>query len=196
MRKSQRNLQFIAEAKIKKKRTGVQMKLLITNNYETLSQVTADLVLLKWAENRRVNLALTAGSSPKRAYEILAERLTQVTFDKSMAHFYNFDEVSLKGQEDGLTMQALKEELFHPLGIEAENIEVLHAGNYQEYDHQIAEDGGLDLVLMGIGGDGHFCGNLPNSQPSITAFIAYRLIQTMNCTHSLMTPRHTSRGKK
>ncbi|WP_367378229.1 glucosamine-6-phosphate deaminase [Enterococcus gilvus] len=137
------------------------MKLLITNNYETLSQVTADLVLLKWAENRRVNLALTAGSSPKRAYEILAERLTQVTFDKSMAHFYNFDEVSLKGQEDGLTMQALKEELFHPLGIEAENIEVLHAGNYQEYDHQIAEDGGLDLVLMGIGGDGHFCGNLP-----------------------------------
>ena len=91
LRKSQRNLQFIAGDKIKKKRTGVQMKLLITNNYETLSQVTADLVLLKWAENRRVNLALTAGSSTKRAYEILAERLTQVTFDKSLANFYNFD---------------------------------------------------------------------------------------------------------
>lgn len=49
------------------------MKLLVTEDYETLSQITADIVLMKWAESRRVNLALTAGSSPKRAYEILAE---------------------------------------------------------------------------------------------------------------------------
>lgn len=137
------------------------MKLLITENYETLSQITADLVLLKWAENRRVNLALTAGSSPKRTYEILAERLQQVTFDQNLAHFYNFDEITLKGQEYGLTMQALTEELFHPLGIEEENIEILDAQNYLDYDYQIAEAGGLDLVLMGIGSDGHFCGNLP-----------------------------------
>ncbi|EOH79027.1 glucosamine-6-phosphate deaminase [Enterococcus malodoratus] len=137
------------------------MKLLVTENYETLSQITADIVLMRWAENRRVNLALTAGSSPKRAYEILAERLNQVFFDQSLAHFYNFDEITLKDQEYGLTMQALTEELFNPLGIVEENIEVLDAGNYQDYDRQIAEDGGLDLVLMGIGGDGHFCGNMP-----------------------------------
>lgn len=137
------------------------MKLLVTENYETLSQIAADIVLMKWAENRRVNLALTAGSSPKRAYEILAERLNQVFFDQSLAHFYNFDEITLKDQEYGLTMQALTEELFNPLGIEEENIEILDVGNYQDYDRQIAEDGGLDLVLMGIGGDGHFCGNMP-----------------------------------
>lgn len=137
------------------------MKLLITEDYETLSQITADIVLMKWAESRRVNLALTAGSSPKRTYEILADRLQKVNFDRNLAHFYNFDEISLKDQEYGLTMQALTKELFQPLGIEEENIEVLDAKNYQDYDYQIAEDGGLDLVLMGIGGDGHFCGNLP-----------------------------------
>lgn len=137
------------------------MKLLITEDYETLSQITADIVLTKWAENRRVNLALTAGSSPKRAYEILAERLQKVYFNQNLAHFYNFDEITLQGQEYGLTMQALTEELFNPLGIEEENIEVLDAKNYQDYDYQIAEDGGLDLVLMGIGSDGHFCGNMP-----------------------------------
>jgi 6-phosphogluconolactonase/glucosamine-6-phosphate isomerase/deaminase len=49
----------------------------------------------------------------------------------------------------------LPQELFEPLGIEEENIEVLDVQNYQDYDRQIAEDGGLDLVLMGIGGDGH-----------------------------------------
>ncbi len=37
------------------------MKLLVTEDYETLSQITADIVLMKWAESRRVNLALTAG---------------------------------------------------------------------------------------------------------------------------------------
>ena len=137
------------------------MKLLVTENYETLSQITADIVLMKWAESRRVNLALTAGSSPKRAYEILADRLKQVDFDQSLAHFYNFDEITLKDQKYGLTMQALTEELFLPLGIEEENIEVLDSKNYQVYDHKIAADGGLDFVLMGIGSDGHFCGNLP-----------------------------------
>ncbi|MFC0277208.1 glucosamine-6-phosphate deaminase [Enterococcus devriesei] len=137
------------------------MKLLVTEDYETLSQVTADLILLKWSENHRVNLALTAGSSPKRTYEILVERLRAVQFDQSLAHFYNFDEISLKDQADGLTMQALMQELFQPLGIEDKNIEVLDAENYQDYDYQIAEAGGLDLVLMGIGEDGHFCGNLP-----------------------------------
>lgn len=137
------------------------MKLLVADNYETLSQITADIVLMKWAENRRVNLALTAGSSPKRAYEILAERLRQVYFDQSLAYFYNFDEITLEGQEYGLTMQALANELFLPLDIEEENIEILDGKNYQDYDRKIAEDGGLDLVLMGIGEDGHFCGNMP-----------------------------------
>lgn len=108
------------------------MKLLVTEDYETLSQITADIVLMKWAESHRVNLALTAGSSPKRAYEILAERLKQVSFDQSLAHFYNFDEITLKGQEYGMTMQALTKELFEPLGIEEENIEVLDVQNYQD----------------------------------------------------------------
>lgn len=30
------------------------MKLLVTENYETLSQITADIVLMKWAENESV----------------------------------------------------------------------------------------------------------------------------------------------
>ncbi|MBO0452768.1 glucosamine-6-phosphate deaminase [Candidatus Enterococcus murrayae] len=137
------------------------MKLLVTENYETLSQLTADIILMKWAENRRVNLALTAGSSPKRAYEILSTRLKTVAFDQSLAHFYNFDEITLKDQDYGLTMQALHEELHQPLGIKEENIDVLDAENYQTFDRKIAEDGGLDLVLMGIGSDGHFCGNMP-----------------------------------
>ncbi|MDT2756526.1 glucosamine-6-phosphate deaminase [Enterococcus asini] len=137
------------------------MKLLVTQNYETLSQITADIILMKWSENRRVNLALTAGASPKRVYEILGERLNQVGFDQSLAHFYNFDEITLKNQELGLTMQALIDELYQPLGIKKENIEILTAKNYQEYDKKIAQDAGLDLVLMGIGEDGHFCGNMP-----------------------------------
>jgi hypothetical protein len=34
----------------------------------------------------------------------------------------------------GMTMQALTKELFEPLGIEEENIEVLDVQNYQDYD--------------------------------------------------------------
>ncbi|MCO7793504.1 6-phosphogluconolactonase, partial [Escherichia coli] len=35
--------------------------------------------------------------------------------------------------------------------------------NYREHDQKLAREGGLDLVVLGLGADGHFCGNLPNT---------------------------------
>lgn len=35
--------------------------------------------------------------------------------------------------------------------------------NYETQDERLKEDGGLDFVLLGVGADGHFCGNLPDT---------------------------------
>lgn len=42
-------------------------------------------------------------------------------------------------------------------------IETFDEHNYRTYDQKLRADGGLDLVLMGLGGDGHFCGNIAGS---------------------------------
>lgn len=35
--------------------------------------------------------------------------------------------------------------------------------NAAQHDRRLEEAGGLDLVVLGLGADGHFCGNLPNT---------------------------------
>lgn len=41
------------------------MKIVITNNYQEMSSLAASVVLGKMMEQGRVNLSLTAGSTPK-----------------------------------------------------------------------------------------------------------------------------------
>lgn len=142
-------------------RKWTAMDLVIAKDYETLSEVTAGIILEKMLKKKRVNLSLTTGNSPKMAYEILVETLSKLQMDTSMIHYYNFDEVALKDKQYGLTMSGLKEALYDPIGVATENIHELTIDNYQDVDKRMAQAGGLDLVLMGLGEDGHFCGNMP-----------------------------------
>ena len=79
-------------------------------------------------------------------------------------HYYNFDEIPFKGEQGyGVTMQNLNKLYFDPANIKRERIHVLDWTNYETQDQRIAADGGLDFVLLGVGADGHFCGNLPGT---------------------------------
>ncbi|STY35637.1 Glucosamine-6-phosphate deaminase [Listeria fleischmannii subsp. coloradonensis] len=60
-------------------------------------------------------------------------------------------------------MTHLNQLFFHPAAISEKQIHVLDEKNYKEQDTRILADGGLDLILLGIGEDGHFCGNLPGT---------------------------------
>lgn len=50
-----------------------------------------------------------------------------------------------------------------PTGINPQNIHELNASNYENFDKVLKQDGGLDFILLGIGSDGHFCGNIPEN---------------------------------
>lgn len=47
------------------------MKLIITEDYQEMSRVAAHHLLGYMSKTRRVNLAITAGSTPKGMYEYL-----------------------------------------------------------------------------------------------------------------------------
>ncbi|HAU3224137.1 TPA: glucosamine-6-phosphate deaminase [Salmonella enterica subsp. houtenae] len=139
------------------------MKLIVTEDYEEMSRVAAQHLLSYMTLPRRVNLAITAGSTPKRMYE----HLTQAVKGKSWyqnSYFYNFDEIPFRGRPgDGVTITNLRNLFFTPAEIKEEQIQKLTLDNFKQHDDKIAQEGGLDLVLMGLGADGHFCGNLPNT---------------------------------
>lgn len=136
------------------------MRTIVTEDYQELSELAAALVLAELMKPGRANLSLTAGATPAGMYRILIERLATRGL-LADAHFYNFDEIPVKGQRYGLTSTALRDAFYLPAGIAEEAQHELNQHNWQGYDEVIAADGGLDLIVMGLGGDGHFCANLP-----------------------------------
>lgn len=136
------------------------MKIIVTKNYEDMSQaLAAHLLKYMYADNhKRINISITNGSTPLRAYEIASKLIKGKDFPN--VHFYNFDEIPFRGYTTGITMRDLNAAFFQPCDIYKDNIHVLNNSNWRKYDKIIQQDGGIDVVLLGIGEDGHFCGNL------------------------------------
>lgn len=139
------------------------MKIIVEETYEKMSRVAANILLGKMHQNKRVNLAITAGSTPVKMYEYLVDDVKdKIYFDN--VHYYNFDEIPfMKKKGFGVTMSNLNKLFFEPAGIDPDHIHPLDQDNYQTQDLRIKQDGGLDLILLGIGADGHYCGNLPGT---------------------------------
>ena len=139
------------------------MKLIVTEDYAEMSLVASHHVLGYITAPRRVNLAVTAGSTPKKMYEYLTAAIKGKPF-YSQVHYYNFDEIPFRGQDrEGVTISNLRNLFFTPAQIPEENIHKLSHENFMHHDQRLQEEGGLDLMVMGLGADGHFCGNLPNT---------------------------------
>lgn len=135
------------------------MNLIVTKDYENMSRVAAMELMgyIAKGKEKRLNLAITGGSTPVRMYEIIEDFLKENTFEK--IHYYNFDEIPVKNAPS-LTIESLYRLFYRPCHIDESQIEVFDEHNYQTFDEKIAEDGGIDMIMIGLGLDGHFCGNL------------------------------------
>lgn len=139
------------------------MKVIKVKDYEEMSQVAAENILGYMYKEGRVNLSITGGTTPKRMYEILVPRVKGKEQFKDV-HFYNFDEIPYRKEDrEGVTISGLRELFLTPAEIKEENIHKLEHANYTMQDERIKEDGGLEMVILGLGWDGHFCGNLPQT---------------------------------
>lgn len=136
------------------------MKIIRTADYEAMSRVAAMFLLAEAVKGyeHKTNIAVTAGRTPIRMYEILQDFLK----DNPIPHteYYNFDEIHLAGEKEGVTMRDLRRLFFEPCQIAEDKIHVFGAQNYEGYDAFLESKGGLDMIMLGLGMDGHFCGNL------------------------------------
>ncbi|AGR42140.1 glucosamine-6-phosphate deaminase [Spiroplasma diminutum] len=139
------------------------MKIIKTNDYEEMSIKTLDVFIetINNCKNQnRINVAITGGRTPLMFYKMLIENLNRIEILEKV-HFYNFDEIPLKDDlSTGLTFKDLDELFYTPGKINSNNIHQMNFLNWKDFIKQLNADGGLDLVLLGIGIDGHFCGNL------------------------------------
>lgn len=143
------------------------MRFIITKDHEELSQVMSQMMLKHMLMNEnRVNIAITTGSTCIDGYKILAPQIRDKEYFANI-HYYIFDEFWFKNEDHqgstSVCQISLNEKFFLQANIDKANIHDLDYENYKTFDRDIVKQGGFELVIMGIGKNGHFCGNQPGT---------------------------------
>ncbi len=151
------------------------MRVIIEPDYEQLSRWAAEHVIKRINDfnptpDHKFVLGLPTGSSPVGMYKNLvkANKEGRVSFKNVLT--FNMDEyVGLPEEHPESYHSFMATNLFNHIDCPKENIHILN-GNAEDldaeckhYEEMIAEAGGIDLFIGGIGPDGHIAFNEPFS---------------------------------
>lgn len=140
------------------------MKLIIEENEEKMSESCMHIVLGAMMQDKRVNISLTSGRSPRKMYEMMIPYVKNQDKFKDI-QYYIFDDGPWIGKEHGPIWDEMHELFYTPANIPDSQIHSITEENWDSYDEDIKNGGGLDVMVIGLGWDGHFCSNCPRSTP-------------------------------
>lgn len=131
------------------------------------------------AERGRFSIALSGGSTPRPVYQLLAQPPYRDRIDWSRTHIWWGDERCVPPDDQQSNYRLAREALLDQVPLPASNIHRMRgeieptvaAAEYeQELSAYVAHRGeagaGLDLVLLGMGDNGHTASLFPN-QPAV-----------------------------
>ena len=102
-------------------------------------------------ENPSIILGLATGSSPLGTYASIIKNSKERGVSFSKVKTFNLDEYLACPLEDQTYRAFMKENLFSHIDIREENTHFPNATGLSDYEKEIAEAGGVDLQLIGIG---------------------------------------------
>ena len=151
------------------------MRVIIEPDYEQLSRWAAEHVIKRINEfnptpEHKFVLGLPTGSSPVGMYRNLVKACKEGRVSFKNVLTFNMDEyVGLPEEHPESYHSFMATNLFNHIDCPKENIHILN-GNAEDldaeckhYEEMIAEAGGIDLFIGGIGPDGHIAFNEPFS---------------------------------
>lgn len=119
--------------------------------------------------------ALSGGSTPKRFYELLASDSYRRNVDWNNIHFFWVDERCVPKENEESNFRLAFDTLLSKVLIPAENIHRIkgedgHVRGAQDYEDGLKNFFGVglpifDLILLGMGEDGHTASLFPGSKP-------------------------------
>ena len=139
----------------------------LEDDFEAMSQRSAQLLIDAVREKPDALICLPAGSTAKRTYEILAERSARGEADFSRAWFVALDEwLDLEDESENCDA-FMRRNFYGPMGIEDARVRRfdIHAADLQQacrdVDQFVFDRGGIDVMLLGMGMNGHLGLNEP-----------------------------------
>lgn len=155
------------------------MKILIEKDYESMSKAGSKIFIEAIKNNPNIVLGLATGSTPIGMYKEIINCHKKDGLDFSNVRTFNLDEyVGLSGDHPSSYRYFMNNELFNHININQENISIPDGkakdlNEYcKKYDEKIEEAGGIDLLVLGIGEDGHIAFNEPGEYLSVATNIA------------------------
>jgi len=146
------------------------MQIVILENAEAVAVHGAKVFIQKLQKKPKAIFGLATGSTPLALYKKLIAANQNKTVSFSEATSFNLDEyLGLPGEHPQSYRHFMQEHLFNHIDIRGDNTHVPpgDAENpiqaCKEYDELIAQKGGIDIQLLGIGRNGHIGFNEPSS---------------------------------
>jgi 6-phosphogluconolactonase len=151
-------------------------------------------------ERGRFAVALSGGSTPKRAYRLLASTDYRQQVDWSKVHIFFGDERAVPPDDAESNYRMASEALLSRAGIPAENIHringvgdaVANARLYEDELRTFFNDAAwprLDLILLGMGDDGHTASLFPGTKALAEqeSWVAANWVEKLNAYRITLT---------
>jgi glucosamine-6-phosphate deaminase len=146
------------------------MRVIIVKDTKQLGKVSAGLIAAEMKKKPTFVLGLATGSSPIPLYQEFIRLNKSKALDFSTTITFNLDEyVGLKPTHDQSYRYFMNQQLFDHVNINKKNTHVPDGmakdieGACDEYERMIADVGGIDCQVLGIGSNGHIGFNEPGT---------------------------------
>jgi glucosamine-6-phosphate deaminase len=144
------------------------MRLIVCDNQQEIANVGADMIAEVVVANPTAVLGLATGSTPVPMYQELIRRYEAGKLDFSSVRSVNLDEYyPLAPDNDQSYRYFMNHQLFDHINIDKNNTNVPDglaadpAAACKAYEDIIRNLGGIDIQVLGIGGNGHIGFNEP-----------------------------------
>jgi glucosamine-6-phosphate deaminase len=145
------------------------VRLRVVPDREALAAAAADLWRARLRAKPDLVMAVPAGRTPRRMYARLGELQARDPVDFSRMLVFAVDELCPPAPPAGYFWHQVQQEFLAWAGVPQERCHpfVVDAGDLEEmcrrYEKTIAECGGLDLAMLGLGPNAHLASNEPGS---------------------------------
>lgn len=143
---------------------------IIIDDIAELGRFAVDMIAEQVSHRADCTIGLATGSSPVPIYKEMADRVARGTLDLTQVRFFALDEYAGLGGTHPMSYRYfLDEHVTGPCDLDPAQLRVLNGraedlpAECRAYEQAIADAGGIDLQILGIGHNGHIGFNEPTS---------------------------------
>jgi glucosamine-6-phosphate isomerase len=154
------------------------MQITVLENPEELAQAAAEKIISLVSSKPNAVLCLAGGETPRLTYQYLTEEVKKKSIDFSAVQWISLDEwAGIPKSNPGSCYYFLQQSLFDPLAVNPVNIHFFDAmasdlpAECDKINTIIQQHQAIDLMLVGIGINGHIGFNEPGIDPALQAHV-------------------------